>query len=682
MNGYEAKHQQPARQQQQQQQPPPLYLDASPYAPHDDNTPAPSSAVAPSSASLWTDEHCAAAAAALSSQPTLALGSVLADARAAAAAAAAGAPASQHPRSAVEALLETDLCTDAFKARGSLGVIGSDWSARSDDAAGAKDDECGGSGVEDDGGDIDDLLLAFGDCGDGDAPLVDAASATPPSGSEAAVSSTSTSFFTTATASSTSVSPTVTPSLSAGAWGCTPTDAINLSRTSSTQHAKRTSPFPSPSLVPIYTGGGGSTSAATAAAATPAGSGGSGDAKRDGSSYAASSASASSNTGDASAVWGEKVWEQQQQQPAVSADGGEGYYGHARHAQGGYYGKQSGGGNAYGYSQQQQHQASAEDAGPFEASFGNGWFGTFLINGSQVINCTLPHPGCESSATVAADTEAITITDEKGGLGLDVVFLASDDAVPGFEWRGTCVCHFADGTKPKAFYIGSSRVADVPVMLGRYCGAKPVRFTVYVGHVSADVPTQSPPERDLLELLERVLTNPQYNREEGSISSVQMYNIIKESPLYCRVVKDKYDGSWMSFIKTNPELAVFAYSDEEVKACGLGPRFKRGEPRICLSRHTLHAVREADRLACQRYKIGDDVILKTLTETLLESGPSSQRQILNKLRKCKCFTDRLYPTKSLVERFIAQHHPSFVVRYGREQPVRIGLNTAAVEVAA
>ena len=321
-------------------------------------------------------------------------------------------------------------------------------------------------------------------------------------------------------------------------------------------------------------------------------------------------------------------------------------------------------------------QTALQTHGAMDAAGGGNAFASVLLNGIQLIKVPLPPPNTEASLHSASQN--INITGEQGGLGMDIYFLTSIDSSRGFEFRASIECHFDDGNS-KVYFIGSTRKADVPCLLGRYIKGNVTSFSVYVNHVPTDTPRRAPQEPDLLELLEGILTNPQYNKDGGSISSVQIYNIIKESPLYGKVIRDWYGGSWMAFIKSSKEFTVFAYSEEEVKRWELGPRYKRGEPRICLSSTPLAHVQASDRMSCYRYNCGNEQILTTLVESLKANGPSSQRDILNRLRHCSCFTDRLYPTRSLLERFVSQHRSSFELRFGREQPLRVGLKRTPIE---
>ena len=66
-------------------------------------------------------------------------------------------------------------------------------------------------------------------------------------------------------------------------------------------------------------------------------------------------------------------------------------------------------------------------------------YASVLLNGLQLIRCNLPLPGKEETLIVSAN-EDINITGEKGGLGLDALFITTHDPLPGSAWNATLEC--------------------------------------------------------------------------------------------------------------------------------------------------------------------------------------------------------------------------------------------------
>ncbi|KAJ9462829.1 hypothetical protein DIPPA_20570 [Diplonema papillatum] len=312
---------------------------------------------------------------------------------------------------------------------------------------------------------------------------------------------------------------------------------------------------------------------------------------------------------------------------------------------------------------------------PINMSAGHG---TVLLNGIQLIKCPLPEAG--GTIAVTAEAEDVNVSEERGGLGLDILFMASK-AAPTHphkrsegEWRATLhAVQCADPPREVKVNLGTVKAPGQNAHVGCYLNAQPSHYTVTISHVVANPNAASPQEEQLVNEVRTVLLNPRLNRDGGSLSSVLLNNKAKESVLYDKVVGKNYNNSWLDFVKKHSNaFEVFYYSEALIKEQGLGPHIKKCDARIYLKGKKRDEIYEIDRERCHAQKRSEDEFKKFLVKAL-GKGEVSQVDLLAKLRDCKGFTESLQPTFSLLMRFLARHSGTFVWMSDPDQPTRIGL---------
>eukprot|EP01064_Diplonema_japonicum_P007629 TRINITY_DN1526_c1_g1_i3.p1 TRINITY_DN1526_c1_g1~~TRINITY_DN1526_c1_g1_i3.p1 ORF type:complete len:562 (+),score=169.33 TRINITY_DN1526_c1_g1_i3:46-1686(+) len=314
-------------------------------------------------------------------------------------------------------------------------------------------------------------------------------------------------------------------------------------------------------------------------------------------------------------------------------------------------------------------------------------YATVLVNGVQLIRCPIPEVGQLSTTEVEA--EDVNISGEVGGMGLDILFMAAQgSAAEGHEWKATLVakgdpllrkqrpsiCPAAE--EPQAVHrinIGAVAQPGSSSHVGYYLQAVPHTFEVVISHLPVQPMAPTPAEHQLVKEVRSVLENPRLNKEGGSLSSVLLNNKAKDSVLYEKVVGRLYGGSWSEFLKAHGgELEIFYYKETEIKRKDLAPHIKRCDARVFLAGKPMAEVQEADRVRCDRQRQGEEEF-KSFLIRALASGEVSQKELLADLKTCKGFTDSLFPTFSLLMRFLSRHSDTFVWASDPDQPTRIGL---------
>eukprot|EP01060_Flectonema_neradi_P017108 TRINITY_DN2385_c2_g1_i1.p1 TRINITY_DN2385_c2_g1~~TRINITY_DN2385_c2_g1_i1.p1 ORF type:complete len:436 (+),score=64.55 TRINITY_DN2385_c2_g1_i1:99-1310(+) len=300
-------------------------------------------------------------------------------------------------------------------------------------------------------------------------------------------------------------------------------------------------------------------------------------------------------------------------------------------------------------------------------------FCSLLLNGAQLVRCPYPEAGRESSVTVAA--EDLNVSGEVGGMGVDLLFVSSHHSYSyDYELRARLVVASSQG-KAQEVSIGRVQYSGETVHLSCHLEAPPSKLKFIVAHAPFSRAAESAAERQFVKDVELILRSPRLNREGGSLNAVLLSSKAKESVLYDEVVGGKYNGVWLDFIRQHSSVfTLFQYDSQEIKARELAPHIKKGDARVHLSRKTLAEVHHADQLRSRRGREGEAELVSFMSQTL-EEGSISQKDLLTRLQGCKGFTSLLFPTLTLLMRFLSKHKDTFVWFSEPDQPVRIGVSS-------
>ena len=297
-------------------------------------------------------------------------------------------------------------------------------------------------------------------------------------------------------------------------------------------------------------------------------------------------------------------------------------------------------------------------------------FASAFLNGVQLIRCSLPErDGAESVFVVADDMD---VTGELGGLGLDILFVSTHNPCKGYEFHARMECVIPPATEPHSLDLGFVRSQQESSHFGHYLSAQPTFFKLVVTHTPIERGRFPPAEKELIKQVLAVMENPNIHKSTGSIGSIVLNNKAKESVLYERVVGKGYGGSWQDFVKAHPEvLHLFHYSEAEIAEHDLSPQIKRSDGRICYQGCDKAEILRVDIQRCLKQR-EDEEKLKQSLQGILANGALSQRELLARLQDVEGFTEALFPSYSLLMRFLAFHTEHFVWTAGPDQPTRIG----------
>eukprot|EP01063_Lacrimia_lanifica_P037704 TRINITY_DN7820_c0_g1_i2.p1 TRINITY_DN7820_c0_g1~~TRINITY_DN7820_c0_g1_i2.p1 ORF type:complete len:482 (+),score=202.33 TRINITY_DN7820_c0_g1_i2:70-1515(+) len=304
-------------------------------------------------------------------------------------------------------------------------------------------------------------------------------------------------------------------------------------------------------------------------------------------------------------------------------------------------------------------------------------FGTVVLNGMQVVQCALPVPGCHDTTVVDIDKDVTVGENPRDGTPLDVLFAVPHTPAEAHAFQGTMtVLYLAhDGSmQESSVELGAIQQGGGNVHVAHHVEGVPVQMSVTVVHdLRCVVDALSLVERQLVAEVVGILENPRLNKEQGSLSSVLINNKAKESVLYDRVVGQLYNRSWSEFLRAHEEaFSVFYYSDADIRERNLAPHIKRSDARVHVAGRPARAVYAGDEARCAALRAGEEELKQFLIDTLAQ-GDLSQRDLLAELKHCKGFTDLLFPTSSLLMRFLTCHRDTFLWTEGADEPTRIGL---------
>ena len=295
--------------------------------------------------------------------------------------------------------------------------------------------------------------------------------------------------------------------------------------------------------------------------------------------------------------------------------------------------------------------------------------GSVLLNGLQLITCALPSAGMHTVTRVEAkDVDAVGV---RGGSLLDVLFTtAVVQPQEGYEFQAQLVVETMGGCSD--FRLGTLRNPGENVHLSRFVLGVPLWFTFTVSQIEI-VPSALPAEEQFVAEMREALEDPITNRHRGSVSQVILNNRAKSSPLYEEVVGKLFNGMWLEFLmKNSNDFSLFRYSSQEIRDLGLSPHIKRSDVRVYLASEDITTIFGADQAAEAGRRSAEESTKLAVRRELLK-GEITQRQLLRELRGHKGFASTLYPTLTLLLRFLGRHRQTFTWTSAPDQPTRVGV---------
>eukprot|EP01061_Rhynchopus_euleeides_P029562 TRINITY_DN4856_c0_g1_i1.p1 TRINITY_DN4856_c0_g1~~TRINITY_DN4856_c0_g1_i1.p1 ORF type:complete len:390 (+),score=143.46 TRINITY_DN4856_c0_g1_i1:131-1300(+) len=329
-----------------------------------------------------------------------------------------------------------------------------------------------------------------------------------------------------------------------------------------------------------------------------------------------------------------------------------------------------------------QHLAAGELSSAAECDVSTS-YASVLLNGVQLIRSDLPGPGCEQTTTVSVSPD-LNVTGEVGGLGIDCLISVSQDPAPYHEWGASLyvysTCSTNDTAAKSATILDLGRLHHATAMshVGHYVKGTPQSMTLRVYmRKRLHYHTPTPAEQQFVAEVKRTLENSWVNRGSGSMGSIALGNKMKEtSSLYERVLKEGYNSSWRDFLAAHSkEFAVFHYTEEQIAENRFVPHIKRSEGRVRLAHIPMSEISSRDRIRCNNLRADEQHLIHTLCD-ILAPGCASRKEVLQKLRGVRSFTNSLFPSQSLLMKYLARHTEEFVWTAEPDQPTRVGLVTS------
>eukprot|EP01062_Namystynia_karyoxenos_P004114 TRINITY_DN11455_c0_g1_i1.p1 TRINITY_DN11455_c0_g1~~TRINITY_DN11455_c0_g1_i1.p1 ORF type:complete len:626 (+),score=180.73 TRINITY_DN11455_c0_g1_i1:117-1880(+) len=303
---------------------------------------------------------------------------------------------------------------------------------------------------------------------------------------------------------------------------------------------------------------------------------------------------------------------------------------------------------------------------------------TVLVNGTLALSCCLPSEGTACSESVEVSPE-LNIMGDVGGLTLDVLFtttcIPDSQPDPG-RWVGHLIARCGAAERYVTLGTVGTAASDRSSHLATFLDAPEVSsFRIEITAVQQDaesVPKPPAEERLVVDIL-NILHDRQVNTHGGSLASVLVNNKAKQGPLYEAVIGGRYSGCWLEFVRAHPDdLAVFRYTDRDVRERNLAPLAKPGDARISVAFADRTSVADADAAHAAQLR-EQEVGIRDFLVGALSDGELDQAQLIDRLRECPDFCRLVAPSAPLLQRFLARHGDQFVWSSAPDMPTRIGL---------
>ncbi|KAJ9451429.1 hypothetical protein DIPPA_12400 [Diplonema papillatum] len=212
-------------------------------------------------------------------------------------------------------------------------------------------------------------------------------------------------------------------------------------------------------------------------------------------------------------------------------------------------------------------------------------FACAVLNGSQLLRCTLP----DESPTIVGPCELlqddVVVQHEDGGYSMSVTFY-SPNAIPkeNTRWNGFLQCTgFEPEEKMHEIYLGE-------IVTRRQCQSQVHQLPFAPQHVSFVVENHlinkhkkpfDPSEVNFVEHVRDILEDPVVNPRHGSLQLSIVQTIAENHPNYRDVIEKRYGGDWCLFVLHHPDFfTVFNYSSEEIVGRGMTNYVNPAELRI------------------------------------------------------------------------------------------------------
>eukprot|EP01059_Diplonema_ambulator_P033750 TRINITY_DN7205_c0_g2_i1.p1 TRINITY_DN7205_c0_g2~~TRINITY_DN7205_c0_g2_i1.p1 ORF type:complete len:666 (+),score=160.43 TRINITY_DN7205_c0_g2_i1:212-2209(+) len=304
-------------------------------------------------------------------------------------------------------------------------------------------------------------------------------------------------------------------------------------------------------------------------------------------------------------------------------------------------------------------------------------FITCSINGSSVMQLTLPHTEFQSTAATSYLKPFSIANPRRSEEGhhyiqiivvLPCIFISSK-----LSW--SCTLKLSNGKCDETIDLGRISKENSDVCISRLMAFEPEVAVLSATHDEVVGKKQIDPEVEaFIDEIKEVFYSPTVNPRGGSLQLSTVAEHVKETcpASYHKLVDIAYDGNFQDMILAHPDtFLVFQFSDKEIESRGLDAGSAR-EVRVALTLHEKQGCKAVNtqKESSQR-ETEKQLILKL--EEILHERDYDQRELLDIVAKDTKLLFFLSPSFSTLMRFLSKHRDTFAWTTHPDKPTSIGL---------
>lgn len=302
-----------------------------------------------------------------------------------------------------------------------------------------------------------------------------------------------------------------------------------------------------------------------------------------------------------------------------------------------------------------------------------------LINGLQLMNCTIPTESEGSCVTYADAGDDLTVMRDHGRWEISTMLYADMAWMPETKHATLIGELVVDGDQ--VLHLGALPGPDQPSnVVTRFLSKPPSSLAFRVCHDLAKAAVH-PDEDALVEEVLLVMNDETVFPKGGSTAHHNVHNRVKDLEIYNRVVVKHYASRWTAFVANHPDdvTLIKLKDDKNSLTLGLGSRRNdEAEPRH-EELHIVHAndvdsAEERNEAQKAVRAKNEAIVVDKMIQTLGEEATMMEyTELLRRLAVYPEFVTCLMPSLSMVQRFVSMHKDVFWVRKDPEHTTRVGL---------
>jgi len=284
-----------------------------------------------------------------------------------------------------------------------------------------------------------------------------------------------------------------------------------------------------------------------------------------------------------------------------------------------------------------------------------------LVNGLQLLHCTIPTESEGSCITYQDAIENLTVMQDHGRWELGCMLYSSIDWMPDTRYSTLVGEILVDGVQ--IIPLGALPGPDQPAhCVTRYIDKPPSTLAFRLRHDPSDA-AKHPDEDLFLNEVKVLMEDESLFPPGGSAPHTNVHNRVKDLEIYQRVIVKHYCGKWTSWIAgQSSHLSLIKVRDGT-----------SAELHLVKNEH-LRSFEVANRLHHTKRRMQEHVVVKKMIEILEgQTTMMEYTELLRRMAEVPEFIACLVPSMTMLHRFLATHKAEFWANRDPEHTTRVGL---------